>query len=81
MKKKLFGTMVAVAAMFAGYSAYDAQRKNGLFGGILADVEAISACEITRKDNTVFKCTGEEGTCTGTKLGHTLTCSGTKVSD
>ena len=42
MKKKLFGTMVAIAAMFAGYSAYDAQNENELSGAVFANVEALA---------------------------------------
>lgn len=42
MKKKIFGTMVAVAAMFAGYSAYDAQNERGLTDVALANVEALA---------------------------------------
>ena len=42
MKKKLFGTMVVVAAMFAGYSAYDAQNENKLSRDVFANVEALA---------------------------------------
>lgn len=45
MKKKLLGTMVAIAAMFAGYSAYDAQNERTLSGAVLNNVEAIAQTE------------------------------------
>lgn len=45
MKKKLFGTMVVVAAMFAGYSAYHGQKERELYGYVLANVEALAQNE------------------------------------
>ena len=42
-----------------------------------AEIEALASCEITdKKGNLVFECTGEEGECQVTYLGHTLTCTG-----
>lgn len=52
MKKKIFGTMVAVVAMFASYSAYDAQNERGLTDVALANVEALAQ-------------SGESSSCTG----------------
>lgn len=41
------------------------------------DIECLAGCEITdNHNNIVFQCVGEEGTCSKTALGHTLTCSG-----
>ena len=59
MKKKLFGTMVAIAAMFAGYSAYDAQNENEFSGAVLANVEALAAVE---SDGSTL-CTGTFHVC------------------
>lgn len=55
MKKKLFGTMVVVAAMFAGYSAYDAQSEREMTEVALANVEALAQ----NKENT--SSTGDTG--------------------
>lgn len=51
MKKKLFGTMVVVAAMFAGYNVYDAQNESELTGVALANVEALASNENNPCDN------------------------------
>lgn len=42
MKKKIFGTMVVAAAIFTGYSAYDAQNERELTDVALANVEALA---------------------------------------
>lgn len=44
------------------------------------DVETLSKCEITRNDGEiiVFECAGEEGECSISHWGYTLTCSGGK---
>lgn len=42
MTKKVCGTMAVVAAMFAGYSAYDAQNEIDLTGFALANIEALA---------------------------------------
>ena len=42
MTKKIFGTMAVVAAMFAGYSTYNAQNERELTGLALANVEALA---------------------------------------
>lgn len=52
--KKLFGTMAVAAALFAGYSAYNAQNSNELSGIILANVEALALVE---PDGSTY-CTG-----------------------
>lgn len=43
--KKLFGTMAVVAALFAGYSAYNAQNSVRLNDVALANVEALALVE------------------------------------
>lgn len=40
--KKFFGTMAVAAALFAGYSAYEAQNRNELSDVALANVEALA---------------------------------------
>ena len=54
MKKKLFGTMVAIAAMFAGYSAYDAQNGNELANVVLDNVEALAREEVIVADPCMY---------------------------
>ena len=44
----------------------------------LSNVEAISSCEIEKNGTIYLQCTGEEGVCTTSKWGYTLTCSGKK---
>ena len=44
--KKLFGTMAVAAALFAGYSAYEAQNSVNLNDVALANVEALADAEI-----------------------------------
>lgn len=78
MKKKIFGTMVAVAAMFAGYSAYDAQNERGLSDTVLANVEALANNESMTQEEYQEKtdCTAvlEDTKCKG-KDGKTYTYS------
>lgn len=57
--KKLFGTMAVAAALFAGYSAYNAQNSNELSGIILANVEALALVE---PDGSTY-CTGTYYVC------------------
>lgn len=45
MKRKTFGTIVAIAAMCAGYSAYEAQNERTLSDAVLNNVEAIAQTE------------------------------------
>ena len=78
--KKIVSTMAVAAALFAGYSAYSGQNSNELSDVALANVEAMSACEITRGDKIILRCDGEEGTCTAKYMGHVLTCTGKKVA-
>lgn len=42
MTKKVFAAMAVVAAMFAGYSAYNAQDESDLNNYALANVEALA---------------------------------------
>lgn len=63
MKKKLFGTMVAVAAMFAGYSAYDAQNESELTEVALANVEALAREENSSKGTLYSNAAGTKYCC------------------
>lgn len=63
MKKKLFGTMVAVAAMFAGYSAYEAQNESELTGVALANVEALADGENNSKGTLYANTAGTKFCC------------------
>lgn len=42
MRKKLFGTIVVIFTMFAGYSVYETQNENDIVGTVLANVEALA---------------------------------------
>lgn len=44
------------------------------------NVDALASCEVTRKGEVLYECTGDEGQC-GPKSagGVTLACSGTEV--
>ena len=48
--KKIFYTMAVAAAVFAGYSAYDAQNENDLANVVLDNVEALAREEIIFAD-------------------------------
>lgn len=66
--KKLFGTMAVAVALFAGYSAYEAQNSESLNDIALANVEALA--ENTEED---------EGATCGTKsemVDDTSLCDG-----
>lgn len=52
--KKFFGTMAVAAALFAGYSAYEAQNRNELSDVALANVEALA-------NNSENPCTYKNG--------------------
>lgn len=41
--KKLFGTMAVAAALFAGYSAYEAQNGSKLSDVVMANIEALAS--------------------------------------
>lgn len=70
---------------------YSAKHQSNEFKMYDDKCEALTACEITetktvgwgknRHEETIvlFQCDGEKGTCSGTYLGRTLSCSGTKV--
>ena len=63
MKKKLFGTMVVVAAMFAGYSAYDAQNESELANKLLSNVEALAENEGNGMTDCINGCLTTGGHC------------------
>ena len=76
--KKLFGTMVVAAAMFASYSAYDAQNERRLSDTVLANIEALANNESMTQEEYQEKtgCTAvwEDTKCKG-KDGKTYTYS------
>ena len=45
MKRKIWGTMAAIAAISAGYSAYDTQNESILNDAVLNNIEAIAQTE------------------------------------
>ena len=49
MKKKIFSAVVVTAALFTGYSAYNAQNRQGLSDTLLANVEALANGESERE--------------------------------
>lgn len=55
MNKKLLGSMVVAAAIFTGYSAYDAQNENELTGAVLVNVEALANNE---SNNNLYQTMG-----------------------
>lgn len=61
MIKKFFGTMAVVAAMFAGYSAYNAQNERDLTGFTLANIEALASGEATSKEYDCYSILTGEG--------------------
>lgn len=63
MKKKLFGTMVVVAVMFAGYSAYDAQNESELANKLLSNVEALAENEGNGMTDCINGCLTTSGHC------------------
>jgi hypothetical protein len=75
--KKFFGVIgVAAFAVVVALSVNASLNRNATFDVTLANVEALSSCEITRGNNTVFSCIGDTGTCSDSSWGYTLTCSG-----
>ena len=75
MKKKLI--IVSFAIIVAGIITSIACHSAELLKN---DVEALSECEITKKDGTVvFVCTGEKERCEDAYFGFTLNCSGKRV--
>lgn len=60
--KKLFGTMAFAAALFAGYSAYEAQNSVNLNDVALANVEALAG----DADVSEFNCIKEKDSCSFT---------------
>ena len=75
MKKSIIaglalGTVILVAA--GALSAMKPQL-------VEHEVDALSSCEVTNKNGeVVVSCSGDTGTCSIHKYGHTLTCSGEK---
>lgn len=55
--------MVVVAAMFAGYSAYDAQNESELTGVALANVEALAQNENSSKGTLYSNAAGTKYCC------------------
>lgn len=41
--KKIFGTMMVAAALFAGYNTYNTQNNNGVVGIVWANIEALAS--------------------------------------
>ena len=73
MKKKII--IVSFASIVAGIVTGIVCQSTELLKN---DVEALSTCEITKKDRVIFLCARDENTCEVTYLGYTLTCSGDK---
>ena len=80
MKKKVLGAF-CLAIAWAGVMAYSSQILEGKSSrGVMlqGDVEALSSCEINRGGSVKYLCVGEQGSCSTSYMGYTLTCSGTK---
>jgi hypothetical protein len=82
MYKKIIGgiTVIAIAAV-AAWNVSLNRNEMSISGVALGNVEAVASCEISRGNNTVFECRGEDGLCTDTRFGYTLTCSGVRVGN
>ena len=78
MKKMIKIAFVAAFAAVAGYGVYANQQSEAMSDLMLANVEALADCEITKGGSVKLKCTGD-GSCSKSYLGYTLTCDGTKV--
>ena len=76
-KKNLYGFAVLIIAAVAAFNMNVNSKGNGLSNVSLARVEVLADCEITKKGEVVFSCSGDN-TCSDTTLGYTLTCDGTK---
>ena len=57
--KKIFSTVAIVAALFAGYSAYNAQNSNELSDIALANVEALAGSDEGASSNN-WDCWSQE---------------------
>jgi hypothetical protein len=80
MKKTLILTTVVICTAAICLGIYANQGTPKITNVLLQKEVARAACEITNGGGTViFKCKGEEGTCSTKKFGYTLTCSGTEV--
>ena len=77
MKKTILlaGGAVLLAAAVSVFVYVKNGSNNSMSELFCSNVEALTWCEI---DGKIIKaeCEGNEGTCTITKYGHTLTCNG-----
>ena len=82
MKKLYFFVVLAVAACATVLANRNTLKQNP--NSLLAqNVEGLSSCEVTRNNNVIFECTGNNGNCAEkmkTILGQIgITCSGQYV--
>lgn len=69
--KKILSALCLAAVVAIGCYALISQ-KDAIFG----NTDAHASCSVVRKGKVIFECTGEDGTCSTTYMGITLTCSG-----
>ena len=72
--------LATVVLVSSGIFVYQEKHVEAVSDLAFSEVEALSHCEITRKGKIILECDGNEGTCSATYLGYTLTCNGTETS-
>lgn len=80
MKKKII--LFITGCLTATAIVVSLERTRIIAGNSLisCDVEALSECDISKNGKIHYFCKGNEGHCTASKLGYTLTCTGKKVA-
>lgn len=72
MKKVVLLLIVILTVAITALSIFK-NRQNHIFEH---DLEALSWCEVSFGGGVVYSCSGDDGTCTKTYKGVTLSCSG-----
>ncbi len=80
MKKKLLFAAGAVLLASAVSAFVCVNKENNSIDGLFDDsIEALASCEISKGDTIKYLCSGNNGKCTITYMGFTLTCDGEEV--
>ena len=76
--KPMFKFLIVLVALVASTVALIVAEFNKRETLLDYNVESLAWCEIKNASGAVvYDCTGNEGTCDGTKFGYSLICSGT----
>ena len=79
---KKLSCFIAITLFAASSAVGLAFRKNVSVSSTKKATDTLAACEIVSPNGTIkFECIGEEGICSETYLGHTLTCTGQKKTE